>query len=390
MALPANSEDPPLDQQVMIAQATGPGVLEGEVQGPDYGRSQPMLNGVERPDPSPASLESLQWGSPSQVVPEAAVPPDTTSTLELPIQRPSSRTAELRGLGQESAAATTSQPGQDWPLALRWMSRLNDFFQRAATGSVEMIAAHTSQQVSGSREGGLVVQQRMYHSQQAISPQRTGQPRGLLHGGQPQDPPLFGAEAQRAMEEWPIQAPLLHGPPRLPQAATEGSDRASSTSIPRELVQEEVKRQVIEAMRAQNEQLERLRRENEALRAAKAPPPGLPPGLPRLRQEPANDDNVDYQQLPHGDQTVGHQGIPHGDQTVGHQGIPHGDRAVGHQRTTSWRSGCGAPRTTSWRSGCGGTKNYLMEIGLWGTKDYLMIGLWGTKIYPWERDFNLC
>lgn len=57
MALPAHSTDLTEDQQVMNAQATGPGVLEGETRGPDYGAAGHQLpNGVARPEPSPVSL----------------------------------------------------------------------------------------------------------------------------------------------------------------------------------------------------------------------------------------------------------------------------------------------------------------------------------------------
>ena len=328
---PANSEDPMRDQQVMLAQDAGPGILEGEDRGPDYARDQ-MPNGVDRQvrlDPSPISLESLQWGSPVNLQGPVGAPASSAeaATLQLPVPRPTEETSGLEEPGANSRATTSTGGMGEWPPALGWMSRLNDFFQRAATGSVEMITTHASQQVTGSRDGGLMVQQRTYRTQQAVSPPRRGGPQELPQRERPLDPPLFGAEAQRAMEEWPLQAPLLHGQPRPPVAVTEGSDRASSTSIPRELVQEEVKRQVVEAMRAQNEHLERLQRENEVLRAMQMPPPGLSQGRLHQGQIMNEEDRALGQALPQGDRALG-QALPQGDRALG-PALPQGDRALG-------------------------------------------------------------
>ena len=62
------------------------------------------------------------------------------------------------------------------------------------------------------------------------------------------NPPLFGRHAKRAMEAWHTQAPLLHGP-----RATTATDEQSSDSIPRDLVESEVRRQIQEALRAQQQ-----------------------------------------------------------------------------------------------------------------------------------------
>eukprot|EP00439_Symbiodinium_sp_Y106_P087518 s2_g67.t1 len=341
MALPANSEDPPMDQQVMIAQATGPGVLEGEVQGPDYGRSQPMLNGVERPDPSPASLESLQWGSPSQVVPEAAVPPDTTSTLELPIQRPSSSTAEFRGLGQESAAATASQPGQDWPPALRWMSRLNDFFQRAATGSVEMIAAHTSQQD--------------YHM-----------------AGNPKTHPCLG---RKRSELW-----------------KSGQSRLRSYMDLLGYLKLQLKVQIGPRLPQYHGNLFKKRHRHKG---------SLLDFLVCVR----NLRMMTMLAIKNYLMEIGLWGTKDYLMEIRLWGTKNYLMEIGLWGTKNYLMEIGLWGTKDYlmEIGLWGTKNYLMEIGLWGTKDYLMeiglwgtrnytmeIGLWGTKIYPWKRDFNLC
>ena len=348
MALPADSADPPTDQQVMLAQPTGPGLLEGEAAGPDYERTQGLPNGVPRPDPSPNSIESLPWGSPQAQELGATGERTARTTLELPI---SSATANYGTTGTAGRASPGyERQGAEWPPALRWMSRLNDFFQRAAASPVELFASHTSQQVAGSQQGGLLLQQQ--HTYQALSPtagrQRQEQNTVVSTG----DPPLFGLEARRVMEEWPMQAPLLHGQPRQAAVANDVvSDRASSTSIPRELVQEEVRRQVVEAMRAQNEQLERLQRENEALRALQGPPPGLsqpvqsrdvflqqmqevelPQGDQDLEHhgQPQEDRALGQYGIPQGDRALGQLGIPQGDRALGQFGIPQGDRALGH------------------------------------------------------------
>ena len=203
------------------------------------------------------------------------------------------------------------------------MGRLNEFIQRATTGPVEMLT-HASQQVSGSREGGVVVQQ-TYRAQQTLSPQHaTPQPPRAPPSDQVADPPLFTAEARRAMDDWPQRAPLLYGPQRVSPSANEGSDRASSTSIPRELVQDEVRRQVVEAMRAQNEQLERLKQENEALRALHVYPPGLPP--PRL-PIPVREDR-DIRAVLQGDRALEQPAVPQGDRALEQAAVPQGDRAL--------------------------------------------------------------
>ena len=324
MALPADSADSPTDQQVMLAQPTGPGLLEGEAAGPDYERTQGLPNGVPRPDPSPNSIESLPWGSPQAQELGATGERTARTTLELPI---SSATASYGTTGTAGRASPGyERQGAEWPPALRWMSRLNDFFQRAAANPVELFASHTSHQVAESQNGGLLLQQQ--HTYQALSPtagrQRQEQNTMVSTG----DPPLFGLEARRVMEEWPMQAPLLHGQPRQAAVANDVvSDRASSTSIPRELVQEEVRRQVVEAMRAQNEQLERLQRENEALRALQEPPPGLP--QPVQSRDAVFQREQDAEQ-PQGDRALGHYGIPQGDRALGHHETPQGDRALGH------------------------------------------------------------
>ena len=159
MAHPAPSDDRE-GQQVMLAQATGPDVLEGEAQGPNYGSADALPNGVDRPAQSPGGIESLPWGSPIETrsSPISASRPELTLPVNTAASQPAggiiSGDVDLRsrsgGFGNQGAG--------DWPPALRWMSRLNDFFQRA-TGPVETFTTHTRQRLTGSRDGGLVVQQ---------------------------------------------------------------------------------------------------------------------------------------------------------------------------------------------------------------------------------------
>ncbi|CAE7275885.1 GIP [Symbiodinium microadriaticum] len=80
---------------------------------------------------------------------------------------------------------------------------------------------------------------------------------------QSRDPPLFGSTARRIMESWPQRAPLLYGQ----QGQGAGTDADSSGSIPREMVQEEVRRQVTEALDSQKQAMQQLLDENHRLRS---------------------------------------------------------------------------------------------------------------------------
>ena len=65
------------------------------------------------------------------------------------------------------------------------------------------------------------------------------------------------------MESWPQRAPLLYGQ----QGQGAGTDADSSGSIPREMVQEEVRRQVTEALDSQKQAMQQLLDENHRLRS---------------------------------------------------------------------------------------------------------------------------
>ena len=108
------------------------------------------------------------------------------------------------------------------------------------------------------------------HHFAAPSPQRhvplaeatVGTPGSLGHQGGEVDPPLFGPGARRVMDGWRLRAPLLHGS----QPERPATDPGSSASIPREVVQEEVRRQVQEALESQRKHMQELIEENRRLR----------------------------------------------------------------------------------------------------------------------------
>ena len=245
------------DQQVMPAQSTNTppqGVdtavahMDGETAGPDYERQQrarPMLpNGVLRHSPaSPeVDMQSLPY-----------------SPLGLQAQGSTSGLlAEAWPAQPQAAEASRSEA--EVPAAMRWMHRLGDFLRQHT--AMEFTTT-TRRQITGS-SGNYVVQQQVQHT--ASRPSTPPAP-SMGTPARPQeppesDPPLFGRGALRTMEAWPRQAPLLHGGVRT----STGTDDASSVSIPREMVEAEVKRQVQDALRSQQQGLEDLREENRRLR----------------------------------------------------------------------------------------------------------------------------
>ncbi|OLQ12391.1 putative transposon protein [Symbiodinium microadriaticum] len=341
----------------MRAQSAGPGI-EGEDRAPNYEAALP--NGVSRPEASPQSIQSLPW-SPSMAQSAEQRAGEEGSELRLAAPRIPGIGQAASGSGERFLEAHSGAPRSptataDWPPALKWMGRLNEFLQRAS-GPVETFTAMTRQQFSGSREGGLVVQQEHTYRRQAASPlhtpeaQQQQQPRPAV-STTTSVAPLFSASAQQTMDGWASQAPLLYG--HAPLAQQEGSDRASSTSIPRELVQEEVRRQVMEAMQVQSAQLEELRRENERLRARQdlevrtgahqddqdlEQHQGAPQGDRALRvQRSANqmDQGLDRgHSVPQGDRALGlQQSIYQGGRALGmQQSVPPDDRALGLQQS---------------------------------------------------------
>ena len=158
-----------------------------------------------------------------------------------------------------------------------WVARLGEFLRTHVPGGVETRTTLTRQVLGQGTEGGgvMVRQEHVQHTMsQPTSPTSRQLPTFVPEAGmQPQtaeqppgrdgDLPLFGPNARRVMESWMQRAPLLY-----PQGQTggPGTDPGSSASIPRELVQEEVRRQVREALEGQRRSLEDLREENRLLR----------------------------------------------------------------------------------------------------------------------------
>ncbi|CAE6937973.1 unnamed protein product [Symbiodinium sp. CCMP2592] len=210
---------------------------------------------------SPTAERQETGGRDRDVAPRGLVPAFYQEALPAQPERPGGAgpvepAGQMRGFGGASTAT------------MNWMARLGDFPRTQVQGGMETRTTMTRQQVVGSRElGGLVVQQeQLQHttSQPASptnhlypsvfpSPAREGMGEGEL------DPPLFGAGARRVMEGWAQRAPLLHGVQRTQQGP--GTDAGSTGSIPREMVQEEVRRQVQEALEGQRRSLERLQEE---------------------------------------------------------------------------------------------------------------------------------
>ncbi|CAE7806981.1 unnamed protein product [Symbiodinium sp. CCMP2592] len=126
----------------------------------------------------------------------------------------------------------TPRPAAFSPTTFPWVSRLGEFLRTHVPGAVETRTTLTRQQAAD------------------VPP------------GEP-DPPLFGPGARRVMEGRLQRAPLLHGTQAVERPST---DPGSSNSIPREVVQEEVRRQVTEALGMHQRYMDELREENRRLR----------------------------------------------------------------------------------------------------------------------------
>ena len=277
---PATSLPGPQDQQVMTAQAQTYGGsmtgvrMEGESAGPAYGESlaasadRPQHSGNSSLQDSPSGFISAPWSPQrAQQVGNERSSGDVSvqENLYLPVGPSSLVTPDMADSGLHGPSQAASSNGLP-----RWMLRLGEFVRHHTAGSVETLTAITRQHVhvsSGGSVGGgvggssVMQQQRQLHLQQSIS-SPTNQFNGQAAAASATaagDMPLFGPEARHRMEAWSRQAPLLHG-------SVGQDDDDSSGSIPRELVQEEVRRQVAEAMRVQQAQISELRLENERLR----------------------------------------------------------------------------------------------------------------------------
>ena len=261
-------------QQVMTAQVTeatlqsrgvGQSTLEGESQGPDYGRQQPqppqLPNGVARASPTSSvrtvdGMESLPY-----------------SPQVDPVTRPTQAFFQEAWPAQPQNAdvgSSDSRSAEGVPAAFRWMHRLGDFLR--SHSAMETFTTMTRQQLVTPAAGGgsFVLQQQRVQRTTSPSASRSGghvdevtsERAGTEQFPGKGNPPLFGRSAARRMEDWASQAPLLHGPPARPTIR----DDVSSNSIPREVVEEEVRRQVQLALQGQQQGMKELREENQRLK----------------------------------------------------------------------------------------------------------------------------
>ena len=134
------------------------------------------------------------------------------------------------------------------------------------------------------------------------------------------------------MDGWRLRAPLLHGP----QPERPATDPGSSASIPREVVQEEVRRQVQEALESQRRHMQELIEENRRLRGDAA--------FQDRRHEAVfvdNDGGLPVPtQVPQGRRALEQslsQGVPEADPPGVREGlgVPQGHRAAGQQYSAS-------------------------------------------------------
>ena len=258
----------PDGQQVMGAQSTGaaprprePGTetMEGEANGPDYGAQRVF------PPRLPNGVPGAGHGSPVGV--------EIESLPSSPMVNAGARERQaFSGEAWPAQPASVEDPRPDGgrtvestPAALRWMHRLGDFLKSHT--SMETLTSVTRQQIvgQGSNGSGFLVHQQVHHTASRPGTPTASPPiasSAAVQLSAESNPPLFGRSASRAMEAWAQQAPLLY-PAQRRDAATDGG---SSGSIPRELVEEEVKRQVEQALKSQQRGMNDLQEENRRLR----------------------------------------------------------------------------------------------------------------------------
>ena len=172
-----------------------------------------------------------------------------------PRQAFSSEAWPARPQGQEAARTA------GFPAALGWVRRLGDFLK--APISMQTLITMTRQQTvqNPTTHGGGFVLQEQQQVQRTATPTASGSAYGFGAAPQEENPPLFGRAAARRMVGREQNAPLLY-----PQNSRPAAGGASSGSIPREVVEEEVRRQVQQALREQQRGMQELKEENKRLR----------------------------------------------------------------------------------------------------------------------------
>ena len=109
-----------------------------------------------------------------------------------------------------------------------WMVRLGEFFQRRVSQAAATV---------------VPVLERPARGRTIATP-----PSSWMTPTMPKARPLFSPEAERAMQQWPQQAPLLHGTENQMTQAAPRDAESSSGSLTQEQVLSEVRRQVQAAM----------------------------------------------------------------------------------------------------------------------------------------------
>ena len=255
-------------------------VLEGEDRGPSYGSMQPgqgqgdlprqavLVNGVASVGDLPApTLNATTGPGDAMRAPQTDLPtlhtPDQAANLQPTRQQQQAAAASVFDLtppdveqAQQRVAMgeLTFSPPEEMPNIEGdrehpagqpvWIMRLGEFLQRRVT-----------------QAGAMMTPLLEARTTRSSNPPRTSLfPPRSWSGSQP--PGLFSPEAERAMQQWASQAPLLHG-----SQQQQGSD-SSTGSLTREQVLQEVQRQVAREMQSFTQQRSMLEAENQRLRSA--------------------------------------------------------------------------------------------------------------------------
>ena len=174
--------------------------------------------------------------------------------MSMPLRPPAPSSTQVMESMQSVTMRMTTSPPEELPGPAEgrgnqsvWMVRLGEFFQRRINQATAAVAPVLERPPRGPARS-LTTPPSSWASVSPRVPQL----------------PLFGQEAERTMQQWPQQAPLLYGQ----GVGGQGRDADSSTgSLTQEQVLAEVRRQVQMAMQPHQAEMASLRRENEQLRA---------------------------------------------------------------------------------------------------------------------------
>ena len=228
--------------------------IEGESSGPNYAAPPPEKSTCGRPlsfpmECFPGSLVEVQLnGVEMEFLPCTPMAAAASGVMDADHRPP--MTAE--------AAPQVFYQGAWRPNRDSWTMSEGPDPDAGSTRCVEMRTTVTRQQLVGLRgpAGGVLVQ----HEQLQPSTSQPASPH--YHQPQMNGGPVEGPFRPRCQANHGWQAPLLHGNP----TAAGGRDADSSGSIPRELVQEEVRRQVHHALENKRRTMEEPRLENQRLK----------------------------------------------------------------------------------------------------------------------------